>query len=132
MFGKLFSKTTAVSHKAATLAGFQVNFGETVPEWERLTDVSIKRDADVGGDTLDVWTLTFEKHAFIMFFDQGEHNLMSQGEDMFSVLRLRAPFVRGPGEADFVPAEERWWHRQIDQIRETVLPGLNGLYPGDA
>ncbi|MGI0528014.1 hypothetical protein [Rhizobium giardinii] len=131
MFGKLFSKMTATSHKSQTLAEFQVNFGAMVPEWEQLKDLSIKRNADVGGDTLDVWTLTFEKHAFVMFFDQSEHNLISQGEEMFSVLRLRAPFVRGPGDKDFTPAEERFWFRQIDQIRERILPALNEMYPGN-
>lgn len=130
MFGKLFSKITSTSHKSATLAGFQVNFGELVPDWERLKDLKIQRNADVSGDILDVWTLVFERHALIMFFDQSVHNLMSQGEDPFSVLRLRATFVKSPEMSDFEQADERFWFRQIDQVRG-LLPALNELYPGN-
>ena len=130
MFGKLFSKITSKSHKAETLAGFQVNFGEMVPDWERLKDLKIQRNADVSGDRLDVWTLTFEKHAIIMFYDQSEHNLMSQGEEPFSVLRLRATFIKSPEMSDFEQTDDRFWFRQIDQIR-AILPTLNELYPGN-
>lgn len=130
MFSRLFSKITSASHKTETLAGFQVNFGALVPAWERLKDLKIQRDADVGGDTLDVWTLTFERHRVIMFFDQSEHNLMSQGEEPFSVFRLRATFIKSPEMSDFEQAEERFWFRQIDQIRD-ILPALDHLYPGD-
>lgn len=130
MFSKLFSKITSTSHKTETLAGFQVNFGALVPAWERLKDLKIQRAADVGGDTLDVWTLTFERHGVIMFFDQSEHNLMSQGEEPFSVFRLRATFIKSPEMSDFERAEERFWFRQIDQVRD-ILPALDRLYPSD-
>lgn len=131
MFSKLFSKATATTHKGETLAEFQVNFGEMVPEWERLKDLTIKRNADVEGLLLDVWSLVFEQHSLIMFFDQSEHNMLPQGEERFSSLRLRATFVKAPGQQEFEPADDRFWFRQIDQIRENVLPRLNGLYPGN-
>ncbi len=101
-----------------------------VPEWERLKDLKIQRDTDISGDHLDVWTLIFEKHAMIMLYDQSEHNFMSEGEEPFSMLRLKAVFIKSPEMADFEQADYRFWLSQIDQVR-TILPALNDLYPGN-
>src|SRR5438105_3575966 len=113
MFWRFFRKPKDIAETLEPLPDLKLDIGERLPERKRLSGLSLKRNEFLGDDPYDVWTLTFEQHAFMMIFNTAEGDPAFQGPEQFSAQRLVLALVRNPGEKEFKPIEGQVWSRQI-------------------
>jgi len=125
MFWRFFRKPKDTSEISGLLPDLQLDIGERHREWKRLSALSLKRSEFLGDDPYDVWTLTFEQHAFMMIFKPAEDGPGLQGPEQFAAERLVLALVRNPGDKEFKPDEGQIWSRQIEHLRGSLLPKLN-------
>ena len=126
MFWRFFRKPKD-SETLDPLPDFKLDLGQTGQGWTPLSGLSLKRDEFLGDDPYDVWTLTFEKHAFMMIFNPAGDDSAFQGVEQFATSRLVLALVRNPGEKEFEPPEGEVWSEQIEYLRGNMLPKLNDL-----
>ncbi|GLS34529.1 hypothetical protein GCM10010869_01170 [Mesorhizobium tianshanense] len=127
MLGRLISGLKG--RKGRNFHHYSVNMGMLQPKIEQLQRLEVVRRVPMQGypNGADVWHLTFISCEFKFAINTSSHVI---DPDPFGVSRVIAVVGRSiPSDEDFAQLSDRFWFRQIDEIRG-IMRDIDRQYPG--